>query len=77
VYQCTEAWEIVFVGFLVRHLLVLVTVVGNFHAVDRCDSLAFSTEQLSERKQGLYYTVQQLTRCARNTALNTVEIINK
>jgi hypothetical protein len=55
VYRYNGAWEIVFVGFLVHHLSVLVTVVGNFHAVGRCDSLVFSTEQLSAKKQGLYY----------------------
>ena len=40
-----------FVGFLVRHLLVLVKVGENFHAAGRCDSLVFSIERLSENKQ--------------------------
>ena len=40
-----------FVGFLGRHLLVLVKVGGNFHAAGRCDSLVFSIERLSENKQ--------------------------
>ena len=40
-------------GFLARHLLVLVEVDGNFHAVDRCDNLVFSIERLSEHTQEL------------------------
>ena len=49
------------VGFLVRHLLVLVKAGGNFHAAGRCDSLVFSIKRLSENKQVQYFLAQGYT----------------